>query len=77
MKRLYVAPAGRGRGLGRALAEAVIGHAARAGYREIRLDTLPSMTAAHALYSKLGFETILPYAASPVAGTRFMRRLLP
>ena len=73
MKRLYVAPQGRGFGLGEKLVRAVIEEAKRIGYREMRLDTLPSMTGAIALYSKLGFEPIAPYYETPIVGTRFMR----
>ena len=77
MKRLYVAQAGRGLGLGRALAEAVIAEAARLGYREIRLDTLPDMDAAQALYRALGFRPVEPYYETPVAGTVFLALALP
>lgn len=73
MKRLYVAPQGRGFGLGEKLVRAVIEEAKRIGYREMRLDTLPSMTGAIALYSKLEFEPIAPYYETPVVGTHFMR----
>jgi ribosomal protein S18 acetylase RimI-like enzyme len=51
--------------------------AARIGYREMRLDTLPSMAGAQALYRRLGFETMPPYYDTPIAGTVFMRRRLP
>lgn len=72
MKRLYVAPAGRGSGLGRALMQAVIGEARRIGYRQMRLDTLPSMTTAQAMYRAAGFVPIDPYYDTPVGGTVFM-----
>ena len=76
MKRLYVSPEGRGLGLGERLVDAVVKEAKRIGYREMRLDTLPSMVGAIALYRKLGFEPMQPYYNTPVIGTIFMRRSL-
>jgi ribosomal protein S18 acetylase RimI-like enzyme len=76
MKRLYVAPAGRGLGVGRALLTAVVSAAEQIGYHRILLDTLPSMQAAMSLYEQAGFATIAPYYETPVAGTRFMARAL-
>jgi len=76
MKRLYVAPGGRGLGLGRTLVAAVIAAAERIGYREMRLDTLPGMAAAIALYRATGFSPVAPYYPTPVAGTLFFARTL-
>src|ERR1700744_813535 len=61
MKRLYVTPEGRGLGLGKALAETVVAEAQRIGYREMLLDTLPSLTAAIGLYERMGFRQIPAY----------------
>ncbi|MBW8303826.1 MAG: GNAT family N-acetyltransferase [Brevundimonas sp.] len=72
MKRLFLLPAARGLGLGRALTQAVIDQARRSGYRELRLDTLASMSAAQALYGSMGFERVEPYYAPTPAGTVFM-----
>jgi len=76
MKRLYLIPAARGLGHGRALAEAVIREARRLGYREMRLDTLPHMESAIAMYSRLGFSVTEPYYGPTPAGTVFMVKKL-
>jgi putative acetyltransferase len=73
MKRLYLRPQFRGKGLGRALAERVIAEARQVGYRRMRLDTVePVMKDAVAMYRKLGFKQIAPYCANPIAGALYM-----
>ena len=71
MKRLYVAPAGRGRGLGARLVDDIITAARNIGFRTMKLDTIDSMTAAVALYAKAGFRAAAPYNETPMPGALF------
>lgn len=72
MKRLYVDPVFRGRGVGRKLALAAIKAAHLFGYRRILLDTVPSMRIAVKLYRELGFKEVPAYYPSPIEGTIFL-----
>jgi ribosomal protein S18 acetylase RimI-like enzyme len=72
MKRLYVSPEARGMGLGKALVDAIIQRAKGLGYREMRLDTLPSMAGAQQLYTRAGFVEIQAYYETPLEGTLFL-----
>jgi putative acetyltransferase len=65
MKRMFVYPQHHGKGVGRALAEAIIQEARGLGYRAMRLDTSVRQAEANALYQRLGFQTIKPYYELP------------
>jgi N-acetylglutamate synthase-like GNAT family acetyltransferase len=76
MKRLFVREWARGSGCGRALVQRLLGWAREAGYRRMRLDTLPVMEGAQRLYARLGFREVPPYRPNPVPGARFLELAL-
>ena len=77
MKRLYVRPAYRGKGLGRILVERVIAESRAIGYERMRLDTIASsMQDAVELYRRMGFKEIAPYRTNPIEGALYMELLL-
>ncbi len=73
MKRLFLRPGFRGTGLGRKCGERIARTAREMGYTAMRLDTLPSMHAAIALYRSMGFTEIAPYTENPCEGALFMQ----
>ncbi|HVR38740.1 MAG TPA: GNAT family N-acetyltransferase [Thermoanaerobaculia bacterium] len=76
MKRLYLRPQFRGKSIGKQLALRIIDEARNRRYRAMRLDTLPAMHDAKAMYEALGFRDIAPYRFNPIEGTRFMELIL-
>lgn len=72
IKRLFVRPGFRGLQLGEQLMRAALAFARSAGYGEVWLDTLPSMTAARALYASMGFRPRPPYRENPVPGVTYL-----
>jgi ribosomal protein S18 acetylase RimI-like enzyme len=65
MKRLFVKPECRSKGVGMALAKRVITEAKKRGYHKMLLDTGDFMVAAQKLYSSLGFKTTNQYYEVP------------
>jgi GNAT superfamily N-acetyltransferase len=76
MKRMYVRPAARGLGLGRALGEAIMAEGRRLGYGAMRLDTIDTMTPAITLYESLGFRRIGAYRYNPMPGALYFEARL-
>jgi GNAT superfamily N-acetyltransferase len=75
-KRLYVRPAFRAHGLGKALLDWVIAEARARGYRELLGDTMPQMSRALEMYDRMGFERIQPYNPKPTPGAIYIRLAL-
>jgi ribosomal protein S18 acetylase RimI-like enzyme len=74
MKRLFIRPAYRGKGLGRVLVNALIDEARQLGYTRMRLDTLVGrMDQAIALYRSIGFVEIEPYYENPIEDAKYMQ----
>ena len=71
LKRMYLAPAVRGAGVGRALASEAVDAARALGYQRLLLDTVDTMAAAIAAYEGLGFVEIEPYRHNPLDGARY------
>jgi putative acetyltransferase len=73
MKRLYLRPEFRGKGLGLCLVRTIIHEARQIGYRRMRLDTVePVMKDAVAMYQRMGFKEIAPYCPNPIEGAMYM-----
>ena len=73
MKRLYLRPQFRGKGLGRLLAERIIAEARQIGYQRMRLDSVePVMKDAVAMYRRFGFKEIAPYRPNPNPGVLYL-----
>ncbi|CCQ73332.1 GNAT family N-acetyltransferase [Magnetospira sp. QH-2] len=76
MKRLYVRPPWRGKGLGREMAVRIVDAAREAGYERMVLDTLERLTEARMLYRSLGFRSVEAYYDNPLDGVVYMERRL-
>ena len=82
VKRMYVRPQARKRGLGRALLDQVLDEARQIGYERVRLDSARFMREAHQLYRTSGFREIEAYEGSEIpkefqSHWIFMERELP
>jgi GNAT superfamily N-acetyltransferase len=75
LKRMFVRGAYRGRGLGRLLVDAALEFARRAGYRRMKLDSRPDLTAALALYRRSGFRPCADYNGNERAGVFLEKEL--
>ena len=76
IKRLYVVPVARGRGIGVLMARRIMAEARKLGYTRLLLDTLPAMREAQSLYASLGFKRTSPYRFNPLPGAAYFELLL-
>ena len=76
LKRMYLKKEGRGKGIGKKMLYHSINAGRQLGYKKMRLDTLPTMHTAIALYKQNGFYEITPYRHNPIKGTKFLEIIL-
>ena len=76
MKRMFLRSEFRGNGIGRVMTLEIINRAREIGYSKMRLDTVPQLKAAIALYRSLGFVEIEPYRDNPIPGSLYMELTL-
>ncbi len=74
MKRMWVKPRFRGKGISRALAGELISEARQSGYTKMLLDTIDTMTEAINLYRSLGFTETTPYYDNPIGGATYFEK---
>ena len=67
IKRMYVVPDARSRGVGRALLEALEAAAGHAGYERVRLDAGPRQHHSRALFASAGYIQIPAYNTNHIA----------
>lgn len=76
MKRLYVRPAARGKGLGNQLVEELIDFAQKVGYKTMKLDTIASLKEAIKLYRSKGFVETNAYVYNPLSDVYYFQLTL-
>lgn len=74
MKRMYISPPFRGKGLGKVLIRHLLDEAVKAGYAKMKLDTHPTMFSAQKLYQEFGFRRTTRYNQNPIEGIIFFER---
>lgn len=75
IKRMYVVPDERSRGVGRALLSALEDAARELGYATVRLDAGPEQQHSRALFAKTGYVEIPKYNANHIADYFAEKRL--
>lgn len=74
IKRISIRPDYRGKAFGHPFVRALIDRARGLGYEQLRVDTLPTMTAAIEFYQELGFRPTAAFWPHPAAGALFFER---
>lgn len=73
LKRMYIKPQFRRKGIAKALVLRLIGDACSIGYRYMLLDTLPFLETAIRMYKNIGFYEIGRYNNSPMDTSIYMK----